>query len=114
MFYNCKKVVLTPPKKFIPFNSSEGYKESIWLDGCLENEIKNLWKHGIRTRGCCCGHGKELGYIIVDMEDISKMVKLGYQNYIYDDIVGGHERKDAFIPKTTKHIFDGYTEFLKG
>lgn len=109
--YNCKKVVLKTPQNFIPYNHSEGYKEDVCIDGCLEDEIKSLWDRGIVTTGCCCGHGMNLGFIQVRTQaDVDKMKSLGYQHYIYKDEFGGVDRKDAFIPKTTKHIYDGYSD----
>jgi len=27
------------------------------IDKCLIHEIINLWEQGIKTTGCCCGHG---------------------------------------------------------
>ena len=114
MMYNCKKSVLTPPQKFIKCNCSNDFKESIVVDACLEEEIKNLWSHGIKTCGCCCGHGRELGFIEVTDECIQMMEELGYVHYIYQDEFGGVERKDAFIPKSYGHIFDGYSEYYTG
>lgn len=113
--YNCKKVIIKTPEKFIPYNCADGYKEEVGIDGCLEEEIKELWNNGVVTTGCCCGHGMELGFIQVrTKEDVEKMEQLGYQHYIYEDKYGGVERKDAFIPKTTKHIYDGYSDGFLG
>lgn len=114
MIYNCNKVDLIPPPKFIKCNCSDNYKKSVGLDACLADEIQNLWAHGIKTCGCCCGHGRELGFIQVTDDCIQKMRYLGYQNYIYPDEFGGAERKDAFIPKSYGHIFDGYSEYHTG
>jgi len=108
--YNCKIKRLYPPKNFIPYNIGEGYKDSIDIDQCLEDEIKSLWDKGIKTTGCCCGHGRDLGFIQVTEDCINKMYELGYQNYIYEEEFGGTERKDAFIPKTTKHNYDIYRD----
>ena len=80
----------------------------------MAKEIKKLWSHGIRTRGCCCGHSRCLGFIQVSDEDISKMEELGYCHYIYEDNFGGVERKDAFIPKTYGHVYDGYSAGFTG
>lgn len=110
MIYNCKTTYLYPPKDFIPYNIGEGYKNKICVDKCLAEEIKFLWLKGIKTMGCCCGHGRYLGFIQVADDCINKMYKLGYQNYIYDNKFGGAKRKDAFIPKTNKHIFSGYRD----
>lgn len=106
--YNCKTQILHPPKHFIKYNSSEEYKEMISVDACLVDEIENLWSKGIRTTGCCCGHGTMLGFIQVVQEDIPKMEQMGYVHYIYENEFGGSKRKDAFIPKSYGHIYDGY------
>lgn len=114
MIYKCKKAVLIPQPKFIKCNCSDNYKESIRVDACLADEIQYLWSNGVKTCGCCCGHGRELGFIEVTDDCIQKMRCLGYQNYIYPDEFGGTERKDAFIPKSYRHVFDGYSEHYTG
>lgn len=112
--YNCYKKILCPMSNFIKNNFSEEYKESIQVDECLADEIEGLWIKGIRTTGCCCGHGKVLGFIGVQKEDISKMEDLGYVHYIYSEELGGAERKDAFIPKAYGHIYKGYSNGFWG
>ena len=113
--YNCKKVILTAPKEFIPFNlDPQRYKEKILVDACLAQEIQRLWSLGIKTTGCCCGHGRVLGYIGVFDDYIEAMEALGYQHYIFEEIAGGIDRKDAFIPKTTHHIYEGYSDGFQG
>lgn len=111
--YNCKKKILYPPKNFITYNiitdESNKYKDSIQVDECIADEIEELWSKGIKTCGCCCGHGFSLGFIQVVDDCIEQMEKLGYVHYIYDGLFGGIERKDAFIPKTYGHIYDGYS-----
>lgn len=106
--YNCKREILTPPQKFIKCNSSDNYKERISVDACLADEIRHLWEQGIRTTGCCCGHGIMLGFIEVVEDDIAKMENMGYVHYIYEPEFGGADRKDAFIPKNYGHIYDSY------
>lgn len=108
--YNCEKVILYPPPNFIPYNLCDGYKDSVLVDKCLEDEIKYLWANNIVTMGCCCGHGRYLGFIQVTDGCIDKMRSMGYQNYIYEDKCGGTARKDAFIPKSTCHTYNGYSE----
>lgn len=112
--YDCTKVTLQPPKDFVPCNSSLGYKDSITIDACLSSEILFLWDIGIRTRGCCCGHGAHLGFIQVVDEDIPRMYELGYTQYIYDDKFGGIDRKDAFVPKSYGHVYNGYADSHQG
>ena len=107
--YNCEKVVLKPPPNFIPQNGCDGYKDTVCVDKCLAEEIKSLWDNNIVTLGCCCGHGRNLGFIQVAEGYIDMMLLMGYQNYIYEDEYGGIERKDAFIPKSVCHMYDGYS-----
>ena len=49
------------------------------LDLCVAEEVMMLWRKGITTTGCCCGHGKQHGFIGVIDNDIPKMKALGYQ-----------------------------------
>ncbi len=36
------------------------------IDRCLAPIIKALLDGGLRTTGCCCGHGKQMGFIGLD------------------------------------------------
>jgi hypothetical protein len=115
ILYNCEKEVIYPPKNFIEYNCADGYKESVCVDKCIAKEIEELWRQGVKTTGCCCGHGSKLGFIQVrDKVSVEKMKQLGYQHYIYEEKFGGKERLDAFIPKTTKHFYEGYSEGYVG
>lgn len=100
--YACKEVELIPTAE-IKCNCLNENKLSVWVDECLEEEIKSLWDNGIKTIGCCCGHGCFLGFIQVTEDCIDKMKSLGYQNYLYTDSLNDSTRLDAFIPKTTYH-----------
>ena len=116
--YNCNKKILYPPKNFITYNiitdENDKYKNEVQVDECLANEIEELWAMGIKTTGCCCGHGLALGFIEITDECIEQMEKLGYVHYIYDNNCGGVERKDAFVPKTYGHIHNGYSHGFLG
>lgn len=115
MMYNCKKRIIYPPRNFITYNyDSKKYKNSILVDECLADEIESLWNKGIRTTGCCCGHGKYLGFINVCQDDIEKMEHFGYQHYIFEDDFGGEKRKDTFILKSYGHIYNGYIDSFQG
>lgn len=115
MIYNCRKVILNPLKGLITYNYDPNKeKDEVVVDSCLADEIEQLWANGIVTTGCCCGHGKGLGFINVRSDCIDKMIELGYQNYIFNDEFGGVERKDTFIPKSTHHIYDGYSDGYLG
>ena len=93
------KTILYPPHNMIKCNNSDEYKNVIEVDTCLVDEIELLWKQGIHTCGCCCGHGK-IGFIQVIDEDIKNMRQLGYEQHLYSDEFGGVNRKDAFVPKS--------------
>lgn len=71
------------------------------LDRCVAEEVMQLWILGIKTTGCCCGHGKDNSYIGVVDEDIEKMRIMGYKNR--------HNKcrpndKDSFIPMGHKNL----------
>lgn len=103
--FNCFKCKLIPPKKFITENifSSE-YKNEIWVDACLAEEISDLWSKGIRTLGCCCGHGIERGTIWVHDCDAWRMIELGYEEESYG----------IYYAKSDKHYYFGESEFYNG
>ena len=106
LMYDCQMVELHPPKNFLKRNiivDDEVYKNSVYVDECLSTEIEILWSQGIKTTGCCCGHGCNLGYIQVTDECIGMMEELGYQHYLYIDKINDGTRMDAFIPQTTHH-----------
>ena len=95
-----KQIRLFPPNRFIKCNSTDGYKDVVFVDECIADEVNQLWDKNIHTCGCCCGHNKDIGFIQVVDEDIIKMQELGYEKYIYEDEFGGINRNDAFIPKS--------------
>ena len=70
---------------------------TVTIDKCLLPEILKLWEMGIKTTGCCCGHGKIEPFIGVDFDDIQKMKDLGYKVH-YNQCRPDDE--DSFIPKT--------------
>lgn len=105
----CRMVRIQCPKNFIRFNSNENkYKTEITVDSCLKDEIIFLWSMGVKTAGCCCGHGIKNGFINVFDESIGMMYKLGYElydwEYAYKDSAErpefSYERYDTFKPKS--------------
>ena len=102
-----------------PFRCGFGNEfKYIAVDKCLIKEIIDLWEQGIRTTGCCCGHGdKSKAYIGVVFEDIPKMKALGYEVF-YNSCRPDDE--DSFIPKTNlcygeiQKGFDWWTENKNG
>lgn len=69
------QVALARPAHFPP--SPDG--PSISVDGCLAVEITALWREGIVTTGCCCGHGKHPPFIGVEPAHIPQMKAWGYR-----------------------------------
>ena len=86
-------VVLTIPNSVeLRYNRPEHDKRTVVsLDGCLTEEITDLWNRGIVTTGCCCGHNKRAGYIGVKDEHVNEMIELGY--------VPMTDKPDTFYPK---------------
>ena len=51
----------------LPDNIDIGKKNrSISCDRCIATIITKLWKAGVQTLGCCCGHGKENPSIVME------------------------------------------------
>ncbi len=61
-----------------PFYPLSSVDETVCVDNCILEEIKELWEKGIQTTNSCCGHNKLPGSIIVIHEHIDKMLELGY------------------------------------
>lgn len=79
----------------------------ISIDKCLLPEIMHLWELGIKTTGCCCGHGTAEPFIGVKFEYIGKMKELGYV-VRFNSCRPNDE--DSFVPKTQFQ----YGEIKKG
>jgi hypothetical protein len=77
----------------VHFGTYECYEEikelNICVDKCLVDEIKMLNSKGIKTIGCCCGHGIKQGFIQVAPEYITNMDKLGYEQLKIDEYGNG-------------------------
>ena len=68
------------------------------IDKCILPEILKLWELGIKTTGCCCGHGRDgMSFIGVKPEYIEKMKSLGYKVRFNEC---RPDDEDSFIPKT--------------
>ena len=85
------EVVLETPE-FITWNcwDEPTHKTTVFVDPCLVEPIKELWSHGVITRGCCCGHGKATRNVLVDPKSISLMIELGHEQFAFQD------RSDSF------------------
>lgn len=51
----------------------------ICVDACMAVELQQIWAKGVLTLECCCGHGKQPGYIAVKDESRCIMDELGYK-----------------------------------
>jgi hypothetical protein len=71
----------------------DGKPKTVTVDKCLLFEVVSLWESGIKTTGCCCGHGETmLAVISVKPEYNDKMRELGYKKHKLVE--------NAYIPKT--------------
>ena len=100
-------VVIVPPENHLIKNNFALGDDGIFInypltiDGCLFDEVISLWRLGVQTRGVCCGHFVEQGYIQVERTSFGAMLELGYVWYqAYPKHLGGSDRLDAFIPKS--------------
>ena len=56
--YSCAYHIYLPWKcKFAWEDDSNLEPKLVSIDKCLLHEITHLWEIGIKTTGCCCGHG---------------------------------------------------------
>lgn len=96
---NCAYAIYLPWKvKFSWEDESQRQSKCVSIDKCLLPEILQLWEMGIKTTGCCCGHGRhEMAFIGVQDKYISQMKKMGYKVQ-YNSCRPKDE--DIFIPKT--------------
>jgi len=96
--YECSYSIYLPWKcKFDWEDESERVLKCVAIDKCLLPEILSLWKQGIKTTGCCCGHGRLEPFIGVRDEYIDKMKELGYKVH-FNKCRPNDE--DSFVPKT--------------
>ena len=79
----------------------DGCGHAVFTDRCLTEEIRAIRSKGVRTLGCCCGHGEKLGYIQVMPEDVPIMELLGYEQQQEIELEDGSKMGVAcFTPKT--------------
>jgi len=75
-------------QRVFPFKTERYSKigtKTVDIDGCILEEVENLWALGIQTVESCCGHNREQGYISVVDKDIEKMKQLGYEEIKYGE-----------------------------
>lgn len=103
--YNCAYNIMLPWLVIDPTEPDKPKEPKyVCIDKCLLPEILHLWEMGIKTTGCCCGHGKEeMAFIGVQPEYIEKMKSVGYRVF-YNECRPGDE--DSFEPFTFFKYFD--------
>jgi hypothetical protein len=68
--------------------------KSISVDSCIADEVSELNRVGIKTLGCCCGHGKYektiiiKGHKIPNWEWFSGKLIMRKRNFYYKDKEG--------------------------
>lgn len=60
-------------------------ENSVLVDSCIAYEIQQLNDMGVKTLGCCCGHGNALPQCLIDATSISKCINLGYKIQEYSN-----------------------------
>lgn len=106
----------------VPVEMRNKFSRKIFsLDTCISSEVKSLWRKGIVTTGCCCGHNKLLPYIgVYGLESINKMKELGYSEAFNQFEINDHLSK-TFYPNNievdfpynfNKEIFIGGNEII--
>lgn len=111
----CKQLAITPPKailKKIREFSFNKEKYGIAIDDCLVDEIRLLWKFGVVTTTCCCGHNEFWSppHIGVTEETKEIMEGLGYRRTFNPC---KPESKCFFYPLSIKFtVLDYIREFI--
>lgn len=73
----CKNIEMGSFDNQIRLITPEG--KNVGIDRCIAEEIKELWKSGIRTIASCCGHNKSIeekelpGVVAVVDRDIERI-----------------------------------------
>lgn len=93
--YNCAYNVMLP--YLVNDGTGKMKSKTVAVDKCLLPEILRLWEEGIKTTGCCCGHGRNDPFIGVKQEYIPQMKSLGY-SVAHNPCRPDDE--DSFVPKT--------------
>lgn len=57
------------PEVVLPRPSWSAREQGIAVDVCIADAIKMLWRHGVITSGCCCGHNLIKPSVVVDIKE---------------------------------------------
>ena len=75
-------ILEVPDTVNLKYNSpNQKRRTTVCIDKCIVDEIKLLWKNGIVTYGCCCGHNDARfnPYVIIKKDHVQKAVNLGFE-----------------------------------
>jgi len=94
-----REICVIPPIALKRNDNTGSIRKSVCIDVCLASEILELWKLGIVTTGCCCGHNKNTiePYIGVEERFIETMKRFGYKVQPNNNDL---TREDSFYPKS--------------
>lgn len=105
----CDKTLLVPiPPFLLPdyeyiFNGTENGKTTEFdvdsdgrkcfaLDACIVPAVEALWSLGIRTTGCCCGHGSGHGVVSIEVPNGGDIGRRDRQTrYFYEREAESHK-----------------------
>lgn len=73
-----KTVILNRPREV-------SGKTRVQVDSCIAKEIQMLNDNGVRTLGCCCGHGKYEKSILIHETSVDLAKALGYKARYYHE-----------------------------
>ncbi len=65
-------VAVLDPRPYFDFTT-----KTVGVDACIAPIIERLWREGIWTRGCCCGHNRDSKSVVLDNpEQIGKAITI--------------------------------------
>lgn len=99
-----KKILVLPLEKYANPLWIENFN-GIQVDWCIAKEIMDLIKCGVRTLGCCCGHGDiHYGTCLIHKDSVKLVENLGYMAYKYRPYDDGFEDRYEIVLKTRVDI----------
>lgn len=60
--------------------------QRIRVDQCIAEEVRQLNAQGVRTEGCCCGHGESRPHALIRPSSAARAAWLGYDPRYRADI----------------------------
>jgi len=73
--WNNGGVVVDLPPEIVP----ERERRTVCVDECIVTQIQALWKAGVQTLGCCCGHGKSDPSVVIPSTYDPTATELAYR-----------------------------------